>query len=167
MLLKQDLVRFRKGTLTLTTQFFILVVNSTGANWLMSVRYFTKIGDIPEIPQEEKNLLEEVQKRFSFRVNDYYLSLIDWNDPSDPIRRIIIPDYEELNDGGALDASNESTNYVAPGCQHKYPRTTSIIERDCSAGSLHKTAQVSFSAIPRLLFHRPDPPPMIPPEQIS
>lgn len=100
----------------------------------MSVRYFTKIGKIVEIPQEERNRLGAVLNRYSFRANDYYLSLIDWNDPADPIRRIIIPDLSELNEGGDLDASNEVSNYVAPGCQHKYPRTVVVLVNELCGG---------------------------------
>ena len=56
----------------------------------MGVRYITDIGKILEIPEHEKKRLQEVLKHFSFRANDYYLSLINWNDPGDPIKRIII-----------------------------------------------------------------------------
>jgi len=100
----------------------------------MGTRYITNIGKIPEIPERERKGLEEVLKHFSFRTNDYYLSLIDWNDPEDPIRKIIIPDIGELEVWGELDASNEAANYVAPGCQHKYPRTVIILVNEVCGG---------------------------------
>jgi lysine 2,3-aminomutase len=59
-------------------------------------------------------------------VNDYYLNLIDWSDPSDPIEKLIIPNEGELSGYGRWDASDEETNYVVPGCQHKY-RTTALL----------------------------------------
>jgi KamA family protein len=61
-----------------------------------------------------------------FRANDYYLGLIDWNDPDDPIRKIIIPREEELEEFGRLDASDEAANYPVPHLQHKY-RTTALL----------------------------------------
>ncbi len=65
--------------------------------------------------------------RFPFRTNDYYLSLIDWNDPEDPIRRVIIPDMQELDDWGQLDPSDEKSYTVMPGLEHKYPSTVLLI----------------------------------------
>jgi KamA family protein len=34
---------------------------------------------------------------------------------------------EELHSSGQLDACNEKANYVAPGCQHKYPHTALLV----------------------------------------
>ena len=62
-----------------------------------------------------------------FRANDYYLNLIDWDDPSDPIRQLIIPRQEELNEWGKLDASNEESITVARGVQHKYVDTVLLL----------------------------------------
>ncbi|UCC80412.1 MAG: KamA family radical SAM protein [Candidatus Zixiibacteriota bacterium] len=100
----------------------------------MGVKYITDIGKIAEIPEQERKRLEEVLKHFSFRTNSYYLSLINWNDPEDPIRKIIIPDIRELDAWGDLDASNEAANYVAPGCQHKYPHTVVILVNEVCGG---------------------------------
>lgn len=100
----------------------------------MKVRYFTDIDEISEIPVNERASLKEVTDRYSFRVNDYYLSLIDWDDPDDPIKKIIIPENHELTAWGALDPSNEAANYVAPGCQHKYPHTALILVNEICGG---------------------------------
>ncbi|MGA9395556.1 MAG: KamA family radical SAM protein, partial [Azonexus sp.] len=64
---------------------------------------------------------------YAFRVSDYYLKLIDWSDPNDPIRQLVIPRPDELNDWGALDASNEAANTVMRGVQHKYPDTALLL----------------------------------------
>jgi KamA family protein len=76
---------------------------------------------------QERLALNEVTERYSFRANSYYLGLINWSDPDDPIRKIIVPQYDELREFGDLDASNEEANYVAPGCQHKYPHTALLL----------------------------------------
>lgn len=76
--------------------------------------------------ESEKEKLKEVTDRFVFRVNSYYLSLINWDDPKDPIRKLVIPGEGELMEYGRWDASDEDTNYVVPGCQHKY-RTTALL----------------------------------------
>jgi KamA family protein len=100
----------------------------------MRVKYVKRFTDIPELPPEDRPLLEAVSKRYVFRANDYYLGLIDWSDPRDPIRKLIIPDPEELNDWGQLDASNEQAVTVARGVQHKYPRTVLLLVNEvCGA----------------------------------
>ena len=84
------------------------------------VKYIQRLDRIPQLPSELRKRLEHAANRYAFRANDYYLGLIDWNDPHDPIRRLVIPSEEELEDWGQLDASNEAANTVARGVQHKY-----------------------------------------------
>lgn len=61
------------------------------------------------------------------RVTPYYLSLIDWSDPDDPIRKMALPSVEELNLGGFYDTSGEAENTKMPGLQHKYSETALIV----------------------------------------
>ncbi len=75
----------------------------------------------------------EVNEKFVFRTNDYYQSLIDWSDPEDPIRRIVIPDVQELDDWGRLDASNEESYTVAKGIEHKYDSTALLLVNEVCA----------------------------------
>ncbi len=70
-------------------------------------KYILNIDKIPQLTELEKEKIKEVSKRYVFRTNDYYLSLINWDDPDDPIRRLIIPHEEELIEWGKLDASDE------------------------------------------------------------
>jgi KamA family protein len=78
--------------------------------------------------------LEPVTEKFVFRANDYYLNLINWNDPNDPIRRLIVPDESELHEWGRLDASFEELYTKAPGLEHKYRDTALLLCTDvCGA----------------------------------
>ncbi|MDX9857533.1 MAG: KamA family radical SAM protein [candidate division Zixibacteria bacterium] len=101
---------------------------------MKDIRYFTDIDQVDRLDERARQQLHHVTDAYRFRANDYYLSLIDWNDPDDPIRRIIIPDPTELEVDGELDACNEHANYVAPGCQHKYPHTALLICAENCAG---------------------------------
>ncbi len=94
------------------------------------VKYVIKLHQIPELREDEKRELSQVTERFAFRTNTYYNSLIDWNDPDDPIRRIVIPTMEELDVWGRLDASNESKYMKAHGLEHKYPDTALLLVTD-------------------------------------
>lgn len=96
--------------------------------------YITSLDDLPGIPEDERKRLSEVTRRFAFRTNEYYASLIDWDDPEDPIRKIIIPDPRELEEWGALDPSREKDYTVAPGVQHKYRETALFLTVDVCGG---------------------------------
>ena len=91
------------------------------------VKYVRNVDQIPNIPPEEREKLRRVAEKYVFRANDYYLRLIDWDDPNDPIKQLIIPREEELNDWGELDASNETSVTVTRGVQHKYPDTVLLL----------------------------------------
>lgn len=91
------------------------------------MRYISRIDQIPQLSEAEKAALRPVAERYAFRVTDEYLNLIDWDDPADPIRQLIIPRVEELNDWGRLDASDEQLNTVTRGVQHKYPDTALLL----------------------------------------
>ncbi|MEA1869826.1 MAG: KamA family radical SAM protein [Euryarchaeota archaeon] len=97
-------------------------------------KYLTKLGQIHELNEEERALLKNVTEKFAFRANEYYLSLIDWNDPDDPIRRIIIPNVDELDEWGRLDASDESAYTMVHGLQHKYGSTAVLLVTDVCGG---------------------------------
>jgi L-lysine 2,3-aminomutase len=63
--------------------------------------------------------LKPVLKVFEFRVSRYYASLIDWKDPDDPLRRIVMPDVSELDSMLDIDASDEepTTARARPSAQ--------------------------------------------------
>jgi KamA family protein len=98
------------------------------------VKYIKDINQITEIPVRERKRLEKVTRKFMFRTNDYYQKLINWDDPNDPIRRIVIPMEEELSAEGRLDASGEEEYRIMPGLQHKYEFTALLLVNDvCGA----------------------------------
>ncbi|HZK48773.1 MAG TPA: KamA family radical SAM protein [Thermoleophilia bacterium] len=96
--------------------------------------YVSRLSQVVNVPAEERAALEVVAARYAFRANTYYLGLIDWDDPEDPIRRIIIPSAEELGDWGRLDTSNEHCYTKVPGCEHKYEFTGLLLVNDLCGG---------------------------------
>jgi len=97
-------------------------------------KYITQLDKIPELTATECHEYKYVVDKFVFRTNEYYNSLIDWDDPADPIRRIIIPSIEELHSWGRLDASDEANYTVAPGIEHKYEFTALILMNNVCGG---------------------------------
>jgi lysine 2,3-aminomutase len=98
------------------------------------IQYLTKLEQLERLSAQEQSDLGEVTDKFPFRGNDYYLSLIDWDDPDDPIRRIIIPDIRELDEWGSLDPSDEQAFTVIPGLEHKYNSTALLLVSDACDG---------------------------------
>ncbi|MHC4555691.1 MAG: KamA family radical SAM protein [Planctomycetota bacterium] len=93
----------------------------------MRVKYLTKIEQLEQLSEREKADLRHVTEKFAFRSNDYYLSLIDWDDPNDPIRTLIIPSLHELEEWGRLDPSDEKSYCIIPGLEHKYNSTALLL----------------------------------------
>ena len=96
--------------------------------------YLTNITRLTQLTPEEQKELAPVTDRFIFRSNTYYQDLIDWDDPDDPIRRIVVPLKGELENWGQLDASDEGSYTVVPGLEHKYSDTALLLANDsCGA----------------------------------
>jgi lysine 2,3-aminomutase len=87
----------------------------------------TRLEQVTQLSEEEKKQLQPVSETFAFRTNEYYQSLINWDDPDDPIRRIVMPDIQELQEFGEMDASDESSYTVLRGLEHKYADTALLL----------------------------------------
>jgi len=98
------------------------------------LRYVTKIEQLEHLSDAERAELQKVTGKFAFRSNDYYLSLIDWDDPNDPIRTIVIPHIRELDEWGRLDPSDEKSYTILPGLEHKYNSTALLLVSNVCAG---------------------------------
>ncbi|GAB6058869.1 KamA family radical SAM protein [Desulfonatronum parangueonense] len=96
--------------------------------------YITNLDDVGQMPQADRERLRPVMEKFDFLSNEYYLSLIDWDDPDDPIRRVIVPCSEELEQWGHLDPSNEAKYSVMQGLQHKYESTAVFLASEACGG---------------------------------
>ena len=80
--------------------------------------------------------------KFRMAITPYYLSLIDPNDPYDPIRRQCIPQGAECNIAPAdlNDPLHEDEDSPAPGLTHRYPdRVLFLITDMCSMYCRHCT----------------------------
>ena len=96
--------------------------------------YVTSIEQLERLSEQEIVELQKVTDKFDFRCTDYYLSLIDWDDPEDPIRKVIIPDVRELEEWGRLDPSDEGEYTILPGLEHKYNSTALLLVSNICGG---------------------------------
>ena len=91
---------------------------------------------------EEENGVMQCLGRLRMAITPYYLSLIDPNDPYDPIRKQAIPTVDELNVTKAdlEDPLHEDTDSPVPGLTHRYPDRVLILTTDqCSMYCRHCT----------------------------
>lgn len=81
-------------------------------------------------------------KLFHYSVTPYYLSLIDWSDPEDPIRKQCIPDIREMDFQvvGDDDPLGEEQAMPVPGLVHRYPdRVLAVVTNTCAMYCRHCT----------------------------
>lgn len=109
------------------------------ANRIETVEELKKL--IPLTPEEEEGA-KECLKTLRMAITPYYLSLIDPNDPHDPVRKQALPSALELHKSEAdlLDPLHEDTDSPVPGLTHRYPdRVLLLITDQCSMYCRHCT----------------------------
>ena len=94
---------------------------------MAQLKYFTDVEELKQLSAEERARLKKVTEKFPWLANEYYLSLINWDERDDPIRRIVVPHIDELEEWGRLDPSDEQRYTVMPGVEHKYHSTALLL----------------------------------------
>ena len=92
-------------------------------------------------PEEEEGV-KKTLSTLRMAITPYYISLIDPNDPYDPIRRQCIPTANETHQAAAdlLDPLHEDEDSPVPGLTHRYPdRVLLLITDMCSMYCRHCT----------------------------
>lgn len=98
------------------------------------VRTPEQLSNLLGIDETEMASLLRLRKQFRFAISPYYFSLIDREDPSDPIRRMIVPSSIEEAGEGDEDPLSEKDDRVAPGLVHRYPdRVLFVVTSFCSS----------------------------------
>jgi len=94
------------------------------------------------LPLEEARQLKLVIRRYPLAITPYYLSLIDPDDPDDPIRKQAVPSVLEMTMSGIglEDPLGEKEDSVVPGLVHRYPdRVLMVITDICPMLCRHCT----------------------------
>lgn len=76
-----------------------------------------------KFPESERSTLSRVIEKYPVIIPPYYLCLIDFNNPQDPIRLQSFPVREEIEftDVGQADPLEEEDDMPVPGLVHRYP----------------------------------------------
>ncbi|HEU6439562.1 MAG TPA: lysine 2,3-aminomutase [Terriglobales bacterium] len=105
--------------------------------WQMSNRISTveEIGRVLNLTDDERGGLSATDK-FRVDITPYFLSLIDPDDPADPIRRQVIPTDCEQEAFTAMmeDSLAEDRHSPVPGLVHRYPdRVLMLVTTHCAS----------------------------------
>ena len=94
------------------------------------------------LTEEEEEGVRKTLGRLRMAITPYYLSLIDLDDPFDPIRRQAVPTAHELEAAPyeAADPLHEDTDSPVKGLTHRYPdRVLFLVTDQCSMYCRHCT----------------------------
>lgn len=98
-----------------------------------SIETAEALGEALDLSEEQVEKMAGIIDRFPMRIPQYYLDLVDRDDPDDPIARMCIPSEYELSRGGSFDTSGEKSNTKEEGVQHKYTQTALILSTNVCA----------------------------------
>ncbi len=90
------------------------------------------------LTREEENDLQQIEQIHPINIPRYYLSLIDPNDPNDPIKKLCIPDAQEMVVAGAMgettqDPYGDDKHDKGNGVLHKYDYTALVVTSEYCA----------------------------------
>ena len=81
------------------------------------------LGKVINLTEKEAEEINEVLKKFRMGITPYYATLMDPNDPKDPVRMQAVPTIYETHKSAAdmEDPLHEDTDSPVPGLTHRYP----------------------------------------------
>ena len=114
------------------------------SHWQVRNRLSTaeEIAAVIDLTEEEKKEIEKVSGGFRVGITPYYASLMDKEDPNDPIRLQAVPRIQELHRSAAdmVDPLHEDEDSPVPGLTHRYPdRVLFLITDQCAMYCRHCT----------------------------
>lgn len=100
-------------------------------NWQSTSSYYLKtledLVDYDNITGKLEQKLKKIIDRHPLKISSFYANLINWDDPDDPLKKMVVPSLQELDPSGSYDTSGERSNTKLAGLQHKYSQTALII----------------------------------------
>lgn len=86
------------------------------------------------LSSDDRDRVSAAKQRFPIMVPVGYADLIDWQNPDDPLRQLLLPSDWERDEAGSFDTSGEELSTVVQGLQHKYDQTAVLIVTQACAG---------------------------------
>jgi lysine 2,3-aminomutase len=98
--------------------------------------------ELIELSDDEREAIRSRGERLPLAVTPYYAQLIHRTDPTDPLRRTVVPSSHEfvMADGEADDPLAEDDDSPVPGIVHRYPDRVLLLATDfCSTNCRYCT----------------------------
>ncbi len=120
----KDWERIKKNQAEIQSAFGVSSTEWFDWRWQLANRVVDtdKLRELLNIDEEEAVDINTTGSRYRWAVSPYYLSLIDQDDPADPVRRQSIPTAMEYYDTlGEMDPMDEENTSPAPAITRRYP----------------------------------------------
>ncbi len=133
--------RFRRGprTSAFQRQFFPDITATEWNDWQWQLRHryrdIQALKRIIALSEDEQRALGEVAEQIPLAITPYYASLLDKDNPQQPLRRAVVPvSAERLRSyGESEDPLGEEHDSPVPGLVHRYPdRVLFLVTDFCS-----------------------------------
>nr|CRH06924.1 conserved protein of unknown function [Include Radical SAM superfamily domain] [Candidatus Magnetococcus massalia] len=97
-----------------------------------NIRTVDELHEVITLPEDQLTALKEVATAHPMNIPRYYLDLVDKSDPEDPIRKLSVPDVDELVVAGAMgetttDPYGDDKHNKGNGILHKYSYTALVV----------------------------------------
>jgi lysine 2,3-aminomutase len=129
----------RKQTWTFRKNFFPYATQADWKDWQWQLRNRIhdkeQLSHILKLSDDEKSALSNPIRQLPFSITPYYASLLERENPNQPIRRAVVPVTDEfrLSVGEADDPLGEDHDSPVPGIIHRYPdRVLFLVTDMCS-----------------------------------
>jgi lysine 2,3-aminomutase len=123
--------------------------NATSAEWCdwrwqlrNRVRHLDDLERIVHLTEDERTAVERRTGPLPFAITPYFLSLLDPDNPDQPLRRTMIPVTDEYlrTKGEAEDPLAEEKDSPLPGIVHRYPdRVLFLVANSCASNCRYCT----------------------------
>ena len=124
------------STATGRSRLFRNIPESSWKDWKWQFRNrivtIDQLNQLVRLSVEEQAQIRMVTKRYPLSITPYYLSLINPDDPEDPVRKQAIPSIQEISTStlGLEDPLGEKEDSVVPGLVHRYPDRVLMVLTD-------------------------------------
>jgi len=118
------------------SRFFGHIPDNLWNDWRWHFRHrITTVDELTRyipLAAEEQTRLKLVTIKYPLAITPYYLSLIDPDNPNDPVRMQAVPSFDEiaLTGAGTEDPLEERRDSVVPGLVHRYPDRVLMVLTD-------------------------------------
>jgi len=148
-------------SLNFRNQFYPEVTGSQWNNWRWQLRNrITTVGGLERIirlSNDERLALICEGHSLPVAITPYYASLLDKNDPQQPLRRTVVPVLTEnlRSAGESEDPLGEDHDSPVPGVIHRYPdRALFLVTEFCSTYCRYCTRSRLVGRSHRMVFHK-------------